>query len=78
MKIDKLKAQREKLKAQFAEVDAKIAKAEKAAREAEQRELVRLIQSRGITAAQLSQFLDTHASPGAGSDGNNLPAVRLP
>lgn len=61
MNLDKLKQQRETLKTRLAAVDAKIAKAERAAREAEQRELVKLIQSRGITAAQLSQLLDTPA-----------------
>lgn len=62
MNLDKLKQQREAIKTKLAEIDAKIAKAERAAREAEQRELVKLIQSRGISVARLSQMLD--AAPG--------------
>lgn len=62
MNIDKLKSQRETLKTKLAEIDARIAKAERAARDAEQRELVKLIQSRGISVARLSQILA--AAPG--------------
>lgn len=62
MNLDKLKQQREAIKTKLAGIDAKIAKAERAAREAEQRELVKLIQSRGISVARLSQMLD--AAPG--------------
>lgn len=62
MSIEKLKTRREKLAAQIKQIDAQITKIERVARESEQRELVKLIQSRGISAAQLSQFL---AAPGA-------------
>lgn len=62
MSIEKLKTRREKLAQQIKQIDAQLAKIERAARDAEQRELVKLIQSRGISAAQLSQLL---AAPGA-------------
>lgn len=62
MNIDKLKQRREKLAAQIKRIDAALAKAERAAREAEQRELVKLIQARGVSLARLSQLLD--AAPG--------------
>lgn len=58
MNIEKLKARREKLFSQIKEIDSQLAKAERAAREAEQRELIKLIQARGISAAQLSKILD--------------------
>lgn len=58
MNLGKLKAQRETLKTRLATIDAKIAKAEREFRERDARELVRLIQSRGLTAAQVSQLLD--------------------
>lgn len=58
MNLEKLKTRREKLVSQLKEIDAAISKAERAAREQEQRELVKLIQSRGITVAQLSQLLN--------------------
>ncbi len=58
MDIAKLKTRREKLAAQIKQIDAQLAKAERAAREAEQRELVKMIQARGISAARLSQILD--------------------
>lgn len=57
MNIDKLKTRREKLTQQIKQIDAQLAKAERAQREAEQRELVKLIQARGISVAQLSQLL---------------------
>lgn len=62
MNIEKLKTRREKLTAQIKHIDAQLAKAERAARETEQRELVKLIQSRGISVARLSAILD--AAPG--------------
>lgn len=62
MNTDKLKSRREKLASQIKLIDAQIAKAERSAREAEQREIVKLIQSRGISVARLSQMLD--AAPG--------------
>lgn len=62
MDITKLKTRREKLVSQIKEIDGQIAKFERAQREAEQRELVKLIQARGISAAQLSKILD--ATPG--------------
>jgi hypothetical protein len=64
MKIDELKAKREKLIARLKALDAEIARAERAAREAEQREMLKLLQSRGITAAQLAELLNS----GSGSD----------
>lgn len=69
MSIEKLKTRREKLVSQIKQIDAQLAKAERAAREAEQRELVKLIQSRGISVARLAQILDaTSAAPGASGD----------
>ncbi len=69
MSIEKLKTRREKLVSQIKQIDAQLAKAERAARESEQRELVKLIQSRGISAARLSQILDaSSAAPGASGD----------
>lgn len=62
MNIEKLKTRREKLVAQIKQIDGQIAKAERAQREAEQRELIKLIQSRGITTARLAAILD--AAPG--------------
>lgn len=62
MNIEKLKSRREKLVSQIKQIDAQLAKAERAQREAEQRELVKLIQSRGISVARLSAILD--AAPG--------------
>lgn len=62
MNTDKLKSRREKLASQIKLIDARIAKAERAARDAEQRELVKLIQSRGISVSRLSQILA--AAPG--------------
>lgn len=58
MNLDKLKAQREILKTKLAAIDAKIAKTEREFRERDARALVRLIQSRGLTAAHVSQLLD--------------------
>lgn len=69
MSIEKLKTRREKLVSQVKQIDAQIAKLERAARDAEQRELVKLIQSRGISVARLSQILDaSSAAPGASGD----------
>lgn len=66
MSIEKLKTRREKLTQQIKQIDAQITKIERAARESEQRELVKLIRSRGISVARLSQILDTNsAAPGA-------------
>lgn len=62
MTIDKLKQQRESLKSRLAAIDTKIAKMARSQREAEQREILRLIQQSGITVARLSQMLD--AAPG--------------
>jgi uncharacterized tellurite resistance protein B-like protein len=61
MKIDELKQKREKLAARIKQLDAQIAHAEKQAREQEQREMLKLLQSRGITAAQLSELLSASA-----------------
>ncbi len=67
--IEKLKTQREKLVAQVKHIDVQMAWFVRATREAEQRELVKLIQSRGISVARLSQILDaTSAAPGASGD----------
>lgn len=68
MNIEKLKTRRETLVAQIKQIDAQIAKAERAAREQEQRELVKLIQSRGLTVAQLSQLLNVTTSPATSGD----------
>lgn len=69
MNTDKLKTRREKLASQIKQIDAQLAKIERAARESEQRELVKLIRSRGISVARLSQILD--AAPGVvGNDGD--------
>jgi predicted transcriptional regulator len=62
MKIDELRQKREKLTARLKQLDAQIAHAERAAREQEQREMLKLLQSRGITAAQLSSILDKSGS----------------
>jgi uncharacterized protein YlxW (UPF0749 family) len=69
MNLEKLKARREKLAAQIKQIDAELAKAERAQREAEQRELVKLIQSRGITTARLAAILD--AAPGVVGTGGD-------
>lgn len=66
MNIGKLKARREKLSQQLKQIDARITKAEREQREQEQRELSKLLQSRGITAAQLTKMLD-----GAGAAGES-------
>lgn len=58
MNLDKLKQRREKLASQIKEIDAQLAKIERAEREREQRDLVKLIQSRGLTVAQISRMLD--------------------
>jgi hypothetical protein len=58
MKIDELKSKREKLAARLKALDAQIAHAERAAREQEQREMLKLLQSRGITAAQLEKLIN--------------------
>jgi hypothetical protein len=70
MKLDELKMKREKLTARLKAIDAEIARAERAAREQEQREMLRLLQSRGITAAQLSELLNASA----GDEKNELQA----
>lgn len=62
MNLDKLKQRREKLVSQIKQIDAHLAQIERVARESEQREIVKLIQSRGISVARLSQILD--AAPG--------------
>jgi hypothetical protein len=70
MKIDDLKAKREKLTARLKALDAQIAHAERAAREQEQREMLKLLQSRGVTAAQLSELLNARA----GDEKDDMPA----
>jgi hypothetical protein len=70
MKLDELKHKREKLTARLKALDAEIARAERAQREAEQREILKLLQSRGITAAQLSSILDK----GAGNEKDDMQA----
>lgn len=57
MSIEKLKEQREVLKTKLAAVDAKIVKIERETKEREARELVKLIQSRGLNAKQIEQLL---------------------
>jgi len=58
MKLEQLKQKREKLVARLKALDEQIARAERIAREQEQREMLRLLQSRGITVAQLAELLD--------------------
>jgi hypothetical protein len=70
MKLEVLKQKREKLAARLKALDAEIAHAEKQAREQEQREMLKLLQSRGITAAQLSELL----SASAGDEKDDMPA----
>jgi hypothetical protein len=70
MKLDALKAKREKLIARLKAIDEQIARAERAAREQEQREMLKLLQSHGVTAAQLSQLLNASA----GNAKDDMPA----
>jgi len=73
--IAKLRAKREILKNQIAAIDARIAKIEREQREHEQREIVKLIQSRGITAAQLAALLPPAAiAPETKNGTKALPA----
>jgi len=62
MKIEDLKKKREKLDARIKALTAKIAAAERAEREREQREILKMLRSRGITAAQLAQILEREKS----------------
>lgn len=64
MDITKLQARRAKLLAALKKVDEAIAKIERNQREAEQRELLKLIKSRGIDSAQLLKILESHQSAG--------------
>lgn len=64
MTVEKLKQKREKLKVQMKQVDAKIAQIEKAAGEAEQRDVMRLILSKKITAARLHELIAAHDAAG--------------
>jgi hypothetical protein len=70
MKLDELKQKREKLAVRIKQLDAEIARAERAAREQDQREMLRLLQSRGITAAQLAELLNA----GAGNEKDDMQA----
>ncbi|MDA8256592.1 MAG: hypothetical protein M0Z99_13300 [Betaproteobacteria bacterium] len=58
MTLEKLKQQRENLKTRLTAIDAKIAKAEREAKEREARNLVKLIQSRGLTAVQVQAMIE--------------------
>lgn len=62
MTLEQLKAKREALKNRLVALDSKIAKFGQAEREREQRDLLKLIQSRGLNAKQLSQILDAKPS----------------
>jgi hypothetical protein len=62
MKIEQLKKKREKIVERLKAINAQIAKIERAEREKEQREILRLIQSRGITAAQLNELLSSKST----------------
>lgn len=55
--ISKLRARRETLKNKLAALDARIIKIEREQQEAEHRELLKIIKSRGLTVAQLQQML---------------------
>jgi flagellar biosynthesis/type III secretory pathway chaperone len=70
MKLESLKEKRQKLVARLKAIDEQIARAERAAREQEQREMLRLLQSRGITAAQLAELLNS----GSGDEKDGVPA----
>lgn len=63
MTLEQLKAKRETLKNRLGALDSKIAKFGQAEREREQRDLLKLIQSRGLNAKQLSQLLDAKPAP---------------
>lgn len=62
MTLEKLRARRETLKSQLSALDQRIAKTERFAAEAEQRELVKIIQQRGIKPAALRALLDEPAA----------------
>jgi peptidoglycan hydrolase CwlO-like protein len=62
MKIEELKKKREKIAERLKSLNAQIAKIERAEREQEQREILRMIQSRGITAAQLNELLNSKST----------------
>jgi hypothetical protein len=70
MKIDDLKAKREKLTARLKQLDAEIARAERVQREQEQREMLKLLQLRGITASQLEELLNASG----GNEKDDMPA----
>jgi predicted phage gp36 major capsid-like protein len=70
MKLDELRQKRDKLTARLKALDAEIARAERAQREQEQREILKLIQARGLTAAQLEKLLNS----GAGNEKDDMPA----
>jgi DNA-binding protein H-NS len=57
-RLELLKTKREKLAARLKALDEQIARIERAAREQESRAILKLLQSRGITASQLAALLD--------------------
>ena len=71
--LAKLREKRESLKNQLSQTDARIAKIERDQREAEQRELLKIIRARGITAAQLAALLPPAATT---AQAENPPATQ--
>jgi septal ring factor EnvC (AmiA/AmiB activator) len=61
--IAKLRARRATLKTRIAALDAAIARAERAQRDAEHRDLARLIRARGLTADQVAALLPPAPTP---------------
>lgn len=64
MNTDKLKQRREKLAAQIKQIDAQLAKIERAARESEQRDVMRLILAKKLTVSRLNELLAAHDTAG--------------
>lgn len=60
--IQSLKNRRESLKQKLVELDKKIREMEKAEEENEQKNMLRLLKSRGVTVTQIQQLLDGQAT----------------